>query len=224
MGIIKMLPEIWNYIFRLCSSKDRSILCQVSNEWSIMAIEVSSRLSILGCLYYNQVPFKDNDLYGSGDYHLIVKLKRKYISLHTACRSGNIDVANLMISRGANDWNGGLSGACKGGHLELAKLMISKGANNWNWGLRGACEGGHLELAKLMISHGANDWNWGLRGACGGGHLELVNLMIFHGANDWNHGLRGACGGDHLELAKLMIYHGANNCRCGRSLGEHYSG
>jgi hypothetical protein len=33
-----------------------------------------------------------------------------------------------MISRGANDWNGGLSNACSGGHLELAKLMISRGA------------------------------------------------------------------------------------------------
>ena len=192
-----LLPEIWDYILTLCSSKDRSILCQVSKKWSTMVVVVSSRLSILGGQYYNQVPFKDNDLYGSGDYHLIVRLKRKYTSLYAVCQSGNIDVVNLMISLGANDWNGGLSGACIGGHLELAKLMIS---------------------------HGANDWNWGLRGACGGGHLELVNLMIFHGANDWNHGLRGACGGDHLELAKLMIYHGANNCRCGRSLGEHYSG
>ncbi len=34
-----------------------------------------------------------------------------------------------MISEGANDWNLGLYAACIGGQLELAKLMISMGAN-----------------------------------------------------------------------------------------------
>jgi hypothetical protein len=33
-----------------------------------------------------------------------------------------------MIAYGANNWNDGLSRACRGGHLELAKLMISRGA------------------------------------------------------------------------------------------------
>ena len=42
-----------------------------------------------------------------------------------------------------------------GGHRELADLMIEKGATDWNWGLRMACYGGHRELADLMIEKGA---------------------------------------------------------------------
>jgi len=40
--------------------------------------------------------------------------------------------------------------------MKLAELMIAKGANNWDLGLQGACYGGHTELAELMIAKGAN--------------------------------------------------------------------
>ena len=78
--------------------------------------------------------------------------------------------------------NLGLGGACEGGHLALVELMISRGANDWNWGLGCACEGGHLVIAELMISRGANNWNWGLEGACKSGHFALAKMMIIHGA------------------------------------------
>jgi hypothetical protein len=47
--------------------------------------------------------------------------------------------------------------------LDIVNLMISKGATNWNWGVNGACKGGlkdackgeHLEIIHLMISKGA---------------------------------------------------------------------
>jgi ankyrin repeat protein len=85
-----------------------------------------------------------------------------------SCPSGNVNAA--------------LYGACHGGHLELANLMISKGANKFNWGLTGACRDDHLELANLMISKGANNFNSGLYNACRGGHHVLARLMISHGA------------------------------------------
>jgi hypothetical protein len=117
-----------------------------------------------------------------------------------------------MISRGANDWNGGLSSACKKGDVSLAELMISKGANYWNFGLHVACEGGHVLLVELMILKGANDWNSGLVGACRGGHVSMVEWMISKGANDWYLGLVAACQGGYVNLAKLMISKGANEC------------
>jgi hypothetical protein len=43
--------------------------------------------------------------------------------------------------------------------MDLAKLMIEKGAREWNSGLRDACEGGHLDLAELMIEKGATNQN-----------------------------------------------------------------
>ncbi len=66
-------------------------------------------------------------------------------------------VVQLMIEKGAEVWNWGLSGACKGGHMEIVKLMIEKGATDWNRGLYDACEGGHIEIVKLMIEKGATD-------------------------------------------------------------------
>jgi ankyrin repeat protein len=217
-----LLPELIEYIFALCSSKDRSVACQVSKEWLSMVIKVSSQLSPLGELYYSQLSFNEYDLYASGDYHLIVRLKRKYTDLFAICKFGDIDIVQLMITYGANDWNNGLLKACESGHIELANLMISSGADNWNIGLLGACNGGHLELAKLMISHGANDWNWGLFGACRGGHLELAQLMISLGANDWDDGLYGACTGGYIKLINLMISLGAIHCNwCKKSLSNH---
>ena len=109
-------------------------------------------------------------------------------------------------------FNLGLYGACEGGHLELAKLMIEKGANDFNSGLYGACEKGHFELVNLMLEKGANDFNWGLRGACEKGHFALANLMLEKGADDFNWGLYGACKEGYLELAKLIIEKGATKC------------
>ena len=41
-------------------------------------------------------------------------------------------------------------GACQGGHMDIVNLMISKGANNWNFGLNyGACAGGHMDISKF---------------------------------------------------------------------------
>jgi hypothetical protein len=130
--------------------------------------------------------------------------------LYDACRDGNLDRVNQMISRGETDWeetdwNWGLIGACWSGHLVLVILMIEHGATDWNRGLYYACQGGHLDLANLMINRGATSWNLGLEGACHGGHLELANMMINQGADDWDRGLYGSCWGEHIELTKYLI-------------------
>jgi hypothetical protein len=80
----------------------------------------------------------------------------------------------------------GLNKACRGGNLELAKLMISYGATNWDDGLEIACEGGYIELVNLIIPN-ATDWNRGLCGACKGRHIEIIKLMINAGATKCNH-------------------------------------
>ncbi len=49
-----------------------------------------------------------------------------------------------------------------GGYRDLVDLMIEKGANNWNECLYGACKRGHRDLVDLMIEKGANNWSWSL--------------------------------------------------------------
>lgn len=59
-----------------------------------------------------------------------------------ACYRGHREIVELLISKGANDWNLGLANACFGRsseHQEIVELMISKGANNWTHSLQNAC-------------------------------------------------------------------------------------
>lgn len=52
---------------------------------------------------------------------------------------------------------GGLADACNYGHMAIVNLMIAKGATDWNWGLSRACLNEHIEIAKLMVSRGATN-------------------------------------------------------------------
>ncbi len=66
-----------------------------------------------------------------------------------------IEIIELLIKRGANDWDEGLKYACKGGHKRIVELMLEKGATNLNKGLR------HLyidnkKIAFLLIEKGAD--------------------------------------------------------------------
>lgn len=124
----------------------------------------------------------------------------------------SLKLIELMIAKGANDWNGGLVSACGEGNIDLAKLMIEKGANDWNYGLWRSCRGGYMDIVELMIAKGANDWNVGLCDACEGGHIKIVELMIAKGANNWEEGLESlfsACDYIQLSLFELIV-------RCGR--------
>jgi len=54
----------------------------------------------------------------------------KYIySLYEPCLKGSKYWINYFIKKGANNWNGGLSGACRGNRLDIIDIMLQKGAN-----------------------------------------------------------------------------------------------
>ena len=132
-------------------------------------------------------------------------------ALQFSCQYSRLELINILIAKGARDWNSGLHGACNGSNSTIVQLMIAKGANDWDYGLLGACASGNMEIALLMITRGATNWNGGLRIACYKGNNELVQWMIAKGATEWDGGLWGACDGDHMELVHLMIAKGAND-------------
>lgn len=55
-----------------------------------------------------------------------------------------------------------LQHACKGGYFYIINLILNKGANDYNVGLIGACQGIKLDVVKLMINRGAIDINYAL--------------------------------------------------------------
>ncbi|KAK8080213.1 hypothetical protein PG997_008031 [Apiospora hydei] len=170
-----------------------------------------------------------------GDNHSVgVKDSAGQTSLHVASSRGRLEVAKLLIEKGAdikaaeNDGRTPLHWASWGGHLEVAKLLIEKGAdvkaaeNDGRTPLHWASNGGRLEVAKLLIEKGAdvkaaeNDGRTPLHWASWGGHLEVAKLLIEKGAdvkaaaNDGETPLHWASWGGHLEVAKLLIEKGAD--------------
>jgi len=89
---------------------------------------------------------------------------------------------------------------CLGGNKELVQLMIQKGATQWNDGLIGACEGGHLEIVQYLIEKACKeykfDWNKALEYAeFIFPNKDIIDLLIDNGADytismeqDWFYG------------------------------------
>lgn len=62
--------------------------------------------------------------------------------------------------------NCGLNYACKGNHLDIAKLLIEKGANCFNSGLYYACCGNNINLVNYMVNLGSKNTKIRLTGGC----------------------------------------------------------
>ena len=85
--------------------------------------------------------------------------------------------------------------ACVHGHLEVARLLIEKGADKDKAEMDGmtplfaACDEGHLEIVRLLIEKGAdldkanNEGVTPLLIATVNGHLEIVRLLVEAGAD-----------------------------------------
>jgi hypothetical protein len=125
--------------------------------------------------------------------------------LRWAAEHDHVHLIELLIDKGAKDWDAGLRGAAEGGHLPLMQLFIEKGATRWNWALYGAARGGHMHLVHFLIDRGAQDWNGALWGAAAGNHLHLLQFFIKKGANQWNLALVGAVSGGHLRIVQHLI-------------------
>ena len=152
-------------------------------------------------------------------------------ALSGACLGGHKHLVNSIIkSRNPRSLNQALMFACLGGHKEIIDLLIEKGAKNWNLALRGAIQGDHIEIIELMlekpniddplalsclcphlkiiesmINKGYNNFNYGLYHACYSGYIENVKYMIEKGANNWDFGLIGAIKGSNIEIMKIML-------------------
>lgn len=155
--------------------------------------------------------------------------------LYYACFSKNglengLQIAELMIAKGAKKWGEYMYEACKTGNKQIVELFIKKGATNWNDGLTGACTGGNIDIAELMIKMGATNWNEGLMSACSGsrygdgeqnkGNTNCAKLMIQKGATmtldsidylTYSMSLHTACSNNNLTIIELLVHNGIAN-------------
>jgi ankyrin repeat protein len=141
-----------------------------------------------------------------------------------ACEYEHAHIVDLMISRGATDWNRGLKCAIEGNQIPLIHLMLAKGASNVDDGLITACKKGSRQIALIMIEHGATALDEGLIGASCRNHVDLVRLMIENGATNQNNGMQAACRSGSIDVVQFMIANGANNWNDYLSWAcEHYT-
>uniref|UniRef100_A0A8D3DBS6 Ankyrin repeat domain-containing protein 50-like n=1 Tax=Scophthalmus maximus TaxID=52904 RepID=A0A8D3DBS6_SCOMX len=115
--------------------------------------------------------------------------------------AGNLDVVNLLISRGANmeleDNHGqtALTLAARQGHTKVVNCLIGCEANinhtdhdGWT-ALRSAAWGGHSEVVSALLYAGAKvdcadaDGRTALRAAAWGGHEDIV-LNLLHSPSE----------------------------------------
>lgn len=99
-------------------------------------------------------------------------------------------------------------------NAEILELLIKKGANEFNKYMYHVCLHGLFDFAEALVKNGATDLDDGLLGACKGGHHDLARLMIHHGATKLNRNLMYTFHSNvylHPDICKLLLMNGANN-------------
>ena len=116
--------------------------------------------------------------------------------LHLASQAGHVDIAQMLIDRGAEvsaqtkNGSTALHLASENGHVDLARMLIERGAdvsaqktNGWT-ALHWVSQNGHVDLAQMLIERGANvaaqteDGSTALHLASLNGHLDLAQLLV----------------------------------------------
>jgi len=63
------------------------------------------------------------------------------------------------------------------GHMDIVQLMIQKGATQFNSSMYWAARGGHLNIVQLMIQKGADDFNSAINIATEEKHMDIINYL-----------------------------------------------
>lgn len=132
-----------------------------------------------------------------------------------ACQKGYVNIAKLMLVKGANDIIHGMYHACYSNDVNMIKFMISLGATEPSWStLRFGTNKVNIEVCKLLLesyNYDHNEINDALVYACESENSDMINLVISYGANNFNQGLGIACEKGNINMINLMIEKGAND-------------
>ena len=72
-----------------------------------------------------------------------------------SCKTKDIELFELSLKKGAQNYDKSMSYACLLGQGDMAERLIALGAEDLNEGLKKAFEGGSYEIGKMLIEKGA---------------------------------------------------------------------
>jgi ankyrin repeat protein len=157
---------------------------------------------------------------------------RRLTALHTACHSGDTDIATLLLDHRAQvnqyDQYGytPLHVACMHGCMDIATLLLQRNAHINQVTQTGicftplhiACLGAKLDIVKLLLKHDAcvvdQEDHFGctpLYIACEQGHTEVISILLSNNADVDHPCHRGltpvhtACHGGHTDTVTLLL-------------------
>jgi len=155
-------------------------------------------------------------------------------TLHQALRGGHVDIARMLVGRGADVSTQDKSGstalhfASRNGHVDLGRMLIEHGADvsaqdmSGSTALHLASVFGHVDHGRMLIEHGADmsarmkDGSTALYLASQNGHVALGRMLIEHGADvsaqrkDGSTALHLALSNGHVDLGRMLIERGAD--------------
>ena len=96
--------------------------------------------------------------------------------------------------------------------LELVNLMIEKGANNFNEALFACCQADQCsyKVMKLLVSKGADDFNEAMSNACTYGNLLAAMYMVYLGVKFTDNHFLYACRSKNLKLVEYLVENYSN--------------
>lgn len=159
-------------------------------------------------------------------------IKHKFNALHETCNRGRVEMAMMLLKRGArfedpNEFGyTPLHQCAMHGHLDLVREILDRGGNinilharaHWT-ALAQACEHGRLPVVELLLARGADVEEWtgadrkvALIRAAEYGYTEIVKAMLDQGkakidaADKWGKtSLSWAAVGGHTQTIKLLL-------------------
>lgn len=139
------------------------------------------------------------------------------LGMSGAAKNGSLELINLMIESGANNFDTCLLIAAKNNNLDITKIMVEKISkleisNNFYESFNTACTNDSAEVIRYFCENRLiSDFNLGFFLVCKNSNQELARYLFEKGATNTNICLYAVCAKGDVEMIKLLISLGAND-------------
>ena len=139
---------------------------------------------------------------------------------YIAALQGKLQIVELLVSKGADDFNGYLISAAYGGDRAVVEYLIDQGADNIEGALTNAAFRGHTKLIKFLIpklegKKSPEDFRLALNNllpfSADNKGMKMLELIVDAGADDFNNLLLHAANVGNKEKIEFAVKKGADN-------------